>query len=341
MLHANFYVMKNALITLALTLSVFIIIPLRAHAENVPFLCAGDTIIVNDFNRVVPVIGKTQALTACMEYIVANNKTGSTLEAREKDIQTGEARAGGFSYNANFCWCSVPGNSTSCVPKVLFAANDSAACDSRCSEGGAVAVRRHFEPQYKDYRGTTNSNKCGNYCWCSQPAAAGETGTRCTLHRDTPKRIGAQEVRVPLTERDECSALCNSIAGGSAKQYQMTYRNYSGSSDCSVAEGSVPDGSDSVTPRTTTPAPTVRLFNPLSGATTIVDIVNRVIKMMLGVVGGGALLMFVYGGFSWMMAGGDTGKLSTAKTILLNATLGILLLIFSYAIVSTFFSLLT
>lgn len=349
MLRLNFFTMKY-LLFFASFIGIFTITFAEVHAapSNFNVLCGGE-IIQMFYDPAWPDSQKKPALLGdCLNHIKQNNKTGAALLVQELNAQTGGPLSGGFSYTSNFCWCSVPGSQDSCSPVQLIGSNDQTECNTRCSQGGD-AVSRRFESRYKDYQGTSDNNKCGNYCWCMQPTAATGTETRCTLHRDTPRTIGGQEVRIPLTSQTECNTLCSSITvgtrTGSAKQYQTTYRDYSGSSDCSAASAAstAPETSgtgSSFTQRTTTPAPTVRLFNPLSGATTIVDIVNRIIKLMLGIVGSGALLMFVYGGFSWMMAGGDSGKLSTAKTILLNSTLGILLLIFSYAIVSTFFSIL-
>jgi hypothetical protein len=49
--------------------------------------------------------------------------------------------------------------------------------------------------------------------------------------------------------------------------------------------------------------------------------------------------MFVYGGVMWMTAG-DSKRVDTAKEILKNSTIGLLLIFFSYSIVSIVFSLL-
>ncbi len=179
-----------------------------------------------------------------------------------------------------------------------------------------------------------------------EPTAAEGDETRCTLHRTTSRDIGGSSVLVPIVSQAECNAHCPTLRAGtrtgSAKQYQTTYRDYSGSPDCSVAGAATEnaDNEGSGSQRRSTPAPTVRLFNPLAGASTIVDIINRIINMIMGTVGAGALLMFVYGGITWMTAGGDAKKVGDAQTILKNSTLGILLLMFSYTIIATFFSIL-
>ncbi len=333
--------MKRVFFLSAFILGFFAILPIRVDAAAIQFLCAGDTITVNLELSWPSETKKIAAVNTCLQYIVANNKTGSTLEVVEKNLQTNGPLSSGMGYTSNFCWCASPQGSNACTP--TFADTD-AACTTACSSGSSPTVSRRFETRYKDYQGTTNNNMCGNYCWCMQPTEATGTETRCTLHRDTPRTIGGQVVRIPLTSREECNTLCASITAGtrtgSAKQYQTTYRNYSGSPDCSAAVGATEESSSASAQRPSTPAPTIRLFNPMAGASTIVDIINRVINMIMGTVGAGALLMFVYGGIKWMTAGGDSKNVADAQMILKNATLGILLLMFSYTIIATFFSLL-
>ncbi|HNX11270.1 MAG TPA: pilin [bacterium] len=81
----------------------------------------------------------------------------------------------------------------------------------------------------------------------------------------------------------------------------------------------------------------VTMTNPLGGAT-IPVFIGRVINAVLGVIGTLALVMFIYGGFLWMMAGGNEQQVSKGKQILLWSTLGLVIIFSSYAIVRFVFS---
>lgn len=80
-------------------------------------------------------------------------------------------------------------------------------------------------------------------------------------------------------------------------------------------------------------APAVQqLPNPLGADTTIPELIARVIKAAVGLVGSIGLLMFIYGGFIWMTAGGNDQKVGQGKQILTWAVLGLVLIFSSYAI---------
>lgn len=74
--------------------------------------------------------------------------------------------------------------------------------------------------------------------------------------------------------------------------------------------------------------------NPL-GTTDVPELIGRLVRSVLGIVGALFLAMFVYGGVLWTTAGGDSKKVQSAKTTLINAVIGIAIIAFSYAIVST------
>ena len=55
--------------------------------------------------------------------------------------------------------------------------------------------------------------------------------------------------------------------------------------------------------------PSAKLKNPI-GTSSIPDIANRIIKIIMGLVGSISLLVFIYAGFLWLTARGDPGKIS-------------------------------
>lgn len=83
----------------------------------------------------------------------------------------------------------------------------------------------------------------------------------------------------------------------------------------------------------------IPLYNPLGAELGVAEIISRGIRTVIGIIGAMALLMFVYGGVMWMTAG-ESRRIDTAKQILKNSTIGLLLIFFSYSLVSIVFSVL-
>ena len=77
----------------------------------------------------------------------------------------------------------------------------------------------------------------------------------------------------------------------------------------------------------------VTLTNPLGTGVTPQIFIGRIIKAILGIVGSLALVMFIYGGFNWMTAAGNAEKVEKGKQILLWATIGLIVIFTSYALV--------
>lgn len=62
-------------------------------------------------------------------------------------------------------------------------------------------------------------------------------------------------------------------------------------------------------------------------------IIGRVINVVLGVVGSVFLVMFIYGGVLWMMSSGNNEKIQKGRDTLIWATLGLIVIFASYAMV--------
>ncbi len=84
----------------------------------------------------------------------------------------------------------------------------------------------------------------------------------------------------------------------------------------------------------------VGLDNPLGG-TDIPPIISRIITHALGIVGALALLMFIWGGFIWMTAAGNTERVKKGMNTLLWATIGLVVIFASYVILKFIFDVLT
>ena len=90
-------------------------------------------------------------------------------------------------------------------------------------------------------------------------------------------------------------------------------------------------------PSNKTPA-TVKLINPLdpSGTGEVLSpqvLIGKIISAVLGLVGSLALAMFIWGGFNWMTAAGSSEKVQKGKDIMIWATLGLIVIFASYALV--------
>lgn len=78
---------------------------------------------------------------------------------------------------------------------------------------------------------------------------------------------------------------------------------------------------------------TIAEFTSPIGAVSPTQILGQVIKTVLGILGAIALVMFVWGGFVWMTSGGSPERIKTARTTLVWAVLGMLVIFLSYAAV--------
>jgi len=66
--------------------------------------------------------------------------------------------------------------------------------------------------------------------------------------------------------------------------------------------------------------------------------ITLVMQWAFGFLGILAVLIILWGGYTWMTAGGDTDKVETAKKILRNGIIGLIIILTSYMIVSTIFN---
>ncbi|HLC89998.1 MAG TPA: TrbC/VirB2 family protein, partial [Patescibacteria group bacterium] len=62
--------------------------------------------------------------------------------------------------------------------------------------------------------------------------------------------------------------------------------------------------------------------------------IMKIIRIVLGFVGIIAILIILYGGFVWLTSGGNAEKVETAKRILRNAVIGLIIIFSAFAIVS-------
>ena len=69
-----------------------------------------------------------------------------------------------------------------------------------------------------------------------------------------------------------------------------------------------------------------------SGGNFLPEAIGRIIGFFLSFLGILAVILFLYAGFLWMTAGGDSGKVDKAKSYMKNAVIGIVIILAAYII---------
>ena len=76
------------------------------------------------------------------------------------------------------------------------------------------------------------------------------------------------------------------------------------------------------------------LQNPL-GTSDLRLIIGNIVKSLLSLSGAAGLLMFVWGGFQFLTAGGDPKKVEKGKATLVWATIGLVVIFSAYTLLDT------
>ncbi len=71
------------------------------------------------------------------------------------------------------------------------------------------------------------------------------------------------------------------------------------------------------------------------------DLANSIVKLILGVSGALALLMFVYGGILWVISAGEDKRVTEGKDVMKNAVIGLVIVFGSWTLVNVVISTLT
>lgn len=75
------------------------------------------------------------------------------------------------------------------------------------------------------------------------------------------------------------------------------------------------------------------LENPLGSIKSPQELIGKIINSVLGVVGSLALLMFVFGGLTWMTSGGSSEKVKKGRDIIVWSAIGLAVIFLSYGLV--------
>ncbi len=88
--------------------------------------------------------------------------------------------------------------------------------------------------------------------------------------------------------------------------------------------------------RTAPPPRTVEtrygLTDPLENST-VPEVINKLTRFALGIVGAVFLMYFIYGGFMWMTAGGESERIKKSHQALSQALIGIAVVVLSYSVI--------
>lgn len=77
------------------------------------------------------------------------------------------------------------------------------------------------------------------------------------------------------------------------------------------------------------------------GSQGLPELIGAILNTVLSVLGIVLLVIVIYAGFLWMTAGGDPEKVKKAKDLIINATIGLLLILSALAISNFIFDELT
>jgi hypothetical protein len=100
---------------------------------------------------------------------------------------------------------------------------------------------------------------------------------------------------------------------------------------CCIAKNSAATGTAGAKPSS---GVTVTLPDPLGGAS-LPQMIGGAIRVFTGIAGAIALLMFVYGGIMWILSKGEEKRVEDSKKILMNASIGLVLIFGAYFFTST------
>ena len=75
-----------------------------------------------------------------------------------------------------------------------------------------------------------------------------------------------------------------------------------------------------------------QLIESAASATTAYDMIGMIINILLGFLGVVFLILIIYGGITWMTAGGNEEKVTKARTRMINAVIGLVIVMIAYGI---------
>lgn len=263
---------------------------------------------------------------------------------------------GQSAFAADDIWCLPTGGNTCsklapdfCLTGQKFATEAECTAGFKwCVTGVGVCEKtktcdgKHFDVESEC---KTRSNQS---CIMVQPTASGDT---CSAYNATECATGDKPCKLQLGVPPKCTvdltkvtALCNS--GNTGTKFCDPKHCQWGIESSGGGSGTAADST--IQPTTGGKGTIIELVNPIGGSdanpkgvTSLFAIVGGVLKALMGILGSGALLVFIYGGFLWVTAAGNAENVSTGAAAMTWAAIGICVIFSSYAIISLLFSTLT
>ncbi len=196
------------------------------------------------------------------------------------------------------------------IPKISFA---SAWC-CRLDGGGALQTYASLALCNSSNPPCSPSGTTGLTGTCKEAATA---AVACAV--DTNPILTCCKNGAAITESRTCEGACDSCV----PQGQS----------CPTAAPPPPPGAPTLpaAPITATVSGRVTLPNPL-GTTSPEELIGRLIKAVLSIVGSLALLMFIYGGVLWMTAQGNGDDVKKGKNVIVWSVAGLVVIFSAYVV---------
>jgi len=70
------------------------------------------------------------------------------------------------------------------------------------------------------------------------------------------------------------------------------------------------------------------------GETDLAIIAGKIVSIVIGFLGVIAVIIILIGGFKWMTSGGDSEKIKSARQLMTNGIIGLVIIVLAYAIAS-------
>lgn len=80
----------------------------------------------------------------------------------------------------------------------------------------------------------------------------------------------------------------------------------------------------------------VSISGPLVGIGSLGDLVNKIVQFLVPIASIALFLILIWGGYDYLMSGGEPDKVNSGKAKITAALIGYILLIFSYVIAKFF-----
>lgn len=187
--------------------------------------------------------------------------------------------------------------------------------------------------------GTGSSGTCHFECAvATAPAPRDDRATVCSFSNDTTLTAATTLCA------NRCNAYCAEQGGScatspAARCLANENRPAGGGDTGSTGSTGGGNGGTTVTQRSSSPSRTAPIFHvefpdPLGGRMTVPGLIGAIVRVLVGLCGIFCLGVFIYGGLLYILSNGDSGKVKKGQQAIVNAVIGLVIVLFSYVAVS-------